>query len=95
MQVPTTLTESPEFQNKKAYWEGNYLVRITLPSDDSEDVQIDGLNGDVELVAREIETFTSLNQRGSIHFYIPGKSEGQACKRWFLPMLDKAKQIIM
>lgn len=95
VQVPSNLAQSPQFQAQKAHLEEIYLVKITIPSSDSKDVHIDGLNGDVDLVSREVDTFTSLNRPGSKQFYIRGKLEGQACKNWFSPKLDEAKRIIM
>ena len=65
---------------------------LTLPSDDSDDVVLDGISRDVDLAVRKLEKFTSRNQ---VVFHIPGALQGKACKRWFSQELGEIKQQIM
>ena len=85
----------PQFQALKLELENDYLVTMTFPFDDSDDVQLDGFKGDVELAASEVDKFTSKNRPERRQFHIPGTQTGTACKKWFLKELDEVKEIIM
>ena len=85
----------PQFQDLKVTLEKDYLVMLTLPCDDSDDVQLDGIKEDVELAAKEVDRFTNKNRPDRKQFCIPGALMGSACKNWFSKELDEVKLIIL
>ncbi|XP_076468322.1 uncharacterized protein LOC143299086 [Babylonia areolata] len=93
--VPPSLAKTTEFQALKTRLENEFMVMVTLPTGNCDDVKLEGINGDVELAAREVDEFTKLNRADSKEFHIPGKLQGKACKLWYSSQLDEAKQLIL
>ncbi|XP_076468583.1 uncharacterized protein LOC143299248 [Babylonia areolata] len=94
-QVPLTLIKSVQFQGLKIRLEKEYMVILTHPGDDSEDIELDGLRGDIQLAVRDLNHFTNLNRSGSKKFVITGALQGNACRNWFAAELDDVKQLIL
>ncbi|KAK7097063.1 uncharacterized protein [Littorina saxatilis] len=84
----------PQFQNLKIKLEQDYLVLMTLPSGNSNDLHLDGLASDVELAAIEVEQFSEKNRPEKTMFEIDGAMQANACRKWFSKELDEVKQII-
>ena len=84
----------PEFWTLKLALENEYLVMLALPRDDRDDVQLEGLSGDVALAAVMVRTFISENWLDSQLFLVPGALTGRAVTKWFSRELDEVKELI-
>ena len=93
-QVPADLVTTAQFQSLKTRLERDFLVAITPSTGGSEDVRLDGLQGDVEMAARDVDSFTSRNRTDSKRFHVAGTVQGMACKKLLSTELEEVKLLI-
>ncbi|KAL8570313.1 hypothetical protein ACOMHN_011334 [Nucella lapillus] len=71
------------------------LATLILPQDDSCEVTVEGLNGDYDMVLRQLQDYCSRNQPGHGSFQIVDPLEMKACNLWCTQALDDVKALIL
>lgn len=98
VQVHFQTLHNASFLPLKMQLQDEYLVCLTLPTDDSMEVvevMIDGFDGDVDLAVREIDKQNDTYKPGEEVFNIPGMLPRKACDTWFSKELEEVKALIL